>query len=52
MAASNGEARVLNAYDGEVIREMDLRDDVFIGPVIANETVYVLTDEARLIALR
>ena len=52
VAASNGDAVVLNAYDGEVIREMDLRDDVFIGPVIANETVYVLTDEARLIALR
>ena len=31
---------------------MDLRDDVFIGPVIANETIYVLTDEARLIAIR
>ena len=52
VASSDGHATVLNAYDGEVIRETDLRDDVFIGPVIANETVYVLTDEARLIALR
>ncbi|WP_203293516.1 PQQ-binding-like beta-propeller repeat protein [Maricaulis parjimensis] len=52
VAASDGRATILNAYDGELIREMNLRDDVFIGPVIANETVYVLTDEARLIALR
>jgi outer membrane protein assembly factor BamB len=52
VASSTGDAAILNAYDGELIREMDLRDDVFIGPVIANETVYVVTDEARLIALR
>ena len=52
VASSNGQGAVLNAYDGEVLREMDLRDDVFIGPVIANETIYVLTDEARLIAIR
>lgn len=52
VASSNGQGVVLNAYDGEVLREMDLRDDVFIGPVIANETIYVLTDEARLIAIR
>ena len=52
VVASNGEVRILNAYDGAVMREMDLNDDVFVGPVIANETVYVVTDEARLIALR
>ena len=52
VASSDGQARVLNAFDGTVIRDMELRDDVFVGPVIANETVYVLTDEARLIALR
>lgn len=52
VASSRGDGVVLNAYDGEVVREMDLRDDVFVGPVIANETVYVVTDEARLIALR
>lgn len=52
VASSDGQARILNAFDGTIIREMDLRDDVFVGPVIANETVYVLTDEARLIALR
>lgn len=52
VASSTGEAVLLNAYDGEILREMDLRDDVFIGPVIANETIYVVTDEARLIALR
>lgn len=52
VASSTGDATILNAYDGEIIREMSLGDDVFIAPVIANETVYVVTDEARLIALR
>ncbi|MHA6288350.1 PQQ-like beta-propeller repeat protein [Maricaulis sp. CAU 1757] len=52
VASSDGGAALINAYDGSVMREWDLRGDVFVGPVIANETVYVLTDEARLIALR
>jgi outer membrane protein assembly factor BamB len=52
VASSDGQGVLLNAYDGEILRETDLRDDVFVGPVIANETVYVVTDEARLIALR
>jgi outer membrane protein assembly factor BamB len=31
---------------------MDLRDPIRLGPVIANRTIYVLTDSGRLIALR
>ena len=30
----------------------DVRDPVRLGPVIANRTIYVLTDSGRLIALR
>lgn len=52
VASSRGEGVVLNAYDGSVLREMDIRSDVFVGPVIANETIYVVGDDARLIALR
>lgn len=51
-ASSSGEGVVINAYDGEITRTVDLRDGVFIPPVIANETIYVLTDSARLLALR
>jgi hypothetical protein len=29
-----------------------VRDRVRLGPVIANQTIYVLTDSGRLIALR
>jgi len=31
---------------------MDLKSPVFVPPVIANETVYILTDEAKLVALK
>jgi len=52
LASSTGEGVLLNAYDGSVMRELNLNDNVFVAPVIANETIYVVTDEARLIALR
>ena len=50
--SSQGQAVVLNPYDGSIINEFKVGDDVFVAPVIANETVYVLTDSAKLIALR
>ncbi|WP_295692242.1 PQQ-like beta-propeller repeat protein [uncultured Maricaulis sp.] len=52
VASSRGDMRVLNAYDGTIMSQSDLPGDVFIPPVIANETVYVVTDDARMIALR
>jgi outer membrane protein assembly factor BamB len=52
LASSRGDAAILNAFDGSITREFDLRDSVFVAPVIANETIYLITDEARLIALR
>lgn len=52
LASSEGDAVVVNAYDGEIIRQYALGGSVFVAPVIANETIYVVSDEARLIALR
>ncbi|MBO6728284.1 MAG: PQQ-binding-like beta-propeller repeat protein [Maricaulis sp.] len=52
VTSSHGEAVLLNAYDGSEMREYQLRDNVFVAPVIANETIYIVTDEARVIALR
>ncbi len=52
LASSDGDGVLVNAYDGEIIRQFSLGQSVFVAPVIANETVYVVTDEARLIALR
>ncbi len=52
VASSHGEAVLLNAYDGEIVREYELRDDVYVAPIVVNETIYIVTDEARVIALR
>jgi len=50
--SSQGKAVTMSPYDGSIISEFKVGDDVFISPIIANETVYVMTDSAKLIALR
>lgn len=52
LASSGGDGVILDATDGSVIRQVNLRDPVFVAPIIVNETIYVVTDDARLIALR
>ncbi|WP_421997962.1 PQQ-binding-like beta-propeller repeat protein [Reyranella sp.] len=47
-----GELLALSPYTGAVLGKIDLRDPMRLGPVIANRTIYVLTDTGRLIALR
>lgn len=50
--SSQGRAVIVNPQDGSIINEFKLGEDVFISPIIANETIYVMTDSAKLIALR
>ena len=52
VTSSQGRAVLLNPSDGSIINEFKVGGDVFVAPIIANETVYVLTDSAKLIALR
>lgn len=50
--SSRGEAVELNPYTGAILRDFKVGGDVYVPPIIANETVYVLTDDAKLIAMR
>ena len=52
LTSSRGGFVEVNPYNGVISREGKLGGDVFIPPIIANETIYVLTDNAKLIALR
>lgn len=52
LASSKGKKIIINPTDGSIIETGKIGGDVFVSPIIANETVYVLTDEAKLIALR
>jgi outer membrane protein assembly factor BamB len=52
LVSSTGEAASLSPYTGELLGEIELPDGVFVAPILANETLYVLTDDARLVALK
>jgi len=52
VAGSHGEALAVSPYDGRVLGRQELPDGVSVAPIVANRTVYVLTDDADLVALR
>jgi len=52
VVSSHGRMVTINPFDGEIIEESKVGKDVFIPPIIANETVYVLSSDAKLTALR
>ena len=52
VASSLGELVALNPKTGERLHTMDLGSAVLINPIAANGTLYIVTDEAELIALR
>ncbi len=49
---SNGFALSLSPYDGALLGTQQIAGGAHVPPVVANGTVYVLTDDARLLALR
>jgi outer membrane protein assembly factor BamB len=52
VVASNGEAMSFSPYTGEPLGRVELPDGTFLTPVVADGTLYVLTDSADLIAMR
>lgn len=52
LMSSEGRGVELSPYTGERVRDFKIGDPVFVAPVVAGETIYVLTDDARLVALK
>ena len=52
VASSEGDVTVLDPRSGDILKEMKVGSGVFVPPVIANETVYILTDAAKLVAFK
>ena len=52
LAGSNGALINVNPTDGSFQSQIDLKDGVSFQPVVANNTLYLLTDSGRLIAYR
>jgi outer membrane protein assembly factor BamB len=51
-ASSTGEMLAVSPYSGETLGQIDIPRGTFIAPIVANKTVFVLTDGADLLALR
>jgi len=52
VASSLGELHAISPYTGDPLGIVDVDDPVFIPPIVAGESLYVLTDKGRLIAYR
>ena len=52
VAASNGVILSVSPYTGSLLGSIKVSGPVAISPAVANQTVFLLTDDAELIALR
>jgi outer membrane protein assembly factor BamB len=52
VVGSDGEAISVSPYTGQALGRVEFSDDIFLDPIVANDTLYVLTDDADLIALK
>ena len=52
LVASNGEAVSVSPYTGALLGRMNLPGEPAVSPVVADGTLYLLTGNAELIALR
>ena len=52
VVSSDGRLVSVNPTNGELIETIELDDDVSLPPIVANSTLYILTDEGTLVARR
>jgi hypothetical protein len=52
VVGSNGEAITMSPYSGEVLGRRELPGPAVIPPVVAGGTVFVVTENAQLLAYR
>jgi outer membrane protein assembly factor BamB len=50
--SSEGFALSMSPYTGDVLGQMDIPDKAFIAPVVADNKVFILTDDGTLTALK
>jgi outer membrane protein assembly factor BamB len=52
VASSNAKAQAVSPYTGEILGEQELSGAVSVPAVVAMGTVFLVTDDAKLVALR
>lgn len=50
--SSDGYAEALSPYTGNLMGRVEIPSGAYIAPVVANQTLYLLTNDAQLVALR
>jgi outer membrane protein assembly factor BamB len=52
LANSMGDVVAVSPENGQTVATADVRQPVFIPPIAANDQIYIVTDQARLVVLR
>ncbi|MBV8978272.1 MAG: PQQ-binding-like beta-propeller repeat protein [Alphaproteobacteria bacterium] len=52
VVSSAGYAESISPYTGRLIGRVEIPDAAYIAPVVADDTLYLLTNDAQLVALR
>ena len=52
VAGSNGQVLFLDPVTGETKTTLSLSDSISLSPIVAEETLYFLTDRGKLIAVQ
>jgi len=52
VVSSNGRAYSISPYTGDLLGRTEIPDGAYIPPVVANGSLYLLTNSAQLVALR
>ena len=52
VTSSTGDAITISPYTGELLGHLNLPGTPTVAPVVANNTMYVLTEGASLVAIR
>ena len=52
LANSVGDVVAVSPENGQTVASADVDQPVFIPPITANDQIYIVTDEARLVVLR
>ena len=52
LTGAHGMTLAISPYTGKLLGRLEMSDPVRIAPIVAGDTIYILTEEADLIALR
>jgi hypothetical protein len=52
LASSDGRLAYMSPADGHLLSVVDVNTPIYLSPVVANNTLYILDDSGRLTAYR